>query len=73
MWTRGKDKQQEGKFEYSLYGADGELIKTVGGFETHSDADRAAEFEQRLALSVFAPRNNETLDDLDDILAELNI
>ena len=49
MWTRGKDKTEAGKFEFSIYeGRD--LIKTVGGFNTAQEADRAAELEQRMAM-----------------------
>lgn len=46
MWTRGKDGN--GGFQYSLYTGTGAHVETVGGFATHTEADRAAERAQRL-------------------------
>lgn len=54
MWTRGRDKNEAGKFAYTLYGVAGETIETVGGFETHTAADRAAEVAQRRVLFPIA-------------------
>lgn len=50
MWTRGKDKEKPGKFCYELYDASGAFVERVGGFQTHSEADRAAEQAQRALL-----------------------
>lgn len=68
MWTRGKDKEQPGKFAYELFAADGALIERVGGFDTHTAADRAAEAAQRRVL--FPPVTGETMSD-DELLAAL--
>lgn len=56
MWTRGKDKEQPGKFAYELWD-DFELVKRVGGFDTPAEADRAAEEAQRHFL--FPPQYDE--------------
>jgi hypothetical protein len=75
MWTRSKDQQKPGKFAYSLYSMTNELVETVGGFDTHSEADRAAEAAQRRAL--FGDKATMTLDEIinsmndDELLAEL--
>lgn len=47
MWTRSKDKTDPGKFAYSLYTDSGIHVETVGGFATHTEAERAAEAAQR--------------------------
>lgn len=53
MWTRGKDGQ--GGFQYSLYSPSGAHVETVGGFTTHTEADRAAERAQRLRCGFDQP------------------
>lgn len=50
MWTRSKDKTNPGKFSYTLYTDSGLLVETVGGFDTHTAAERAAEAAQRSLL-----------------------
>jgi hypothetical protein len=47
MWTRGKDKTDLAKFAYSLYTDSGIHVETIGGFATHTEAERAAEAAQR--------------------------
>lgn len=75
MWTRGKDKQAAGKFAYEVFGMDGALIESVGGFDTAQAADRAAEHAQRVAL--FGDAARLTLTDIidsmsdDELVAEL--
>jgi hypothetical protein len=74
MWTRGRDKDQAGKFAYELYSADNVLIERVGGFATHTEADRAAEVAQRRVLFPVADAPL-TLDEIlmsdDELLAAL--
>jgi hypothetical protein len=53
MWTRGKDGK--GGFQYSLYTEAGAHVETVGGFATHTEADRAAERAQRLVCGFGEP------------------
>lgn len=55
MWTRGKDKQNPGKFSYTLYTPDNIKVDTFGGFDTAQEADRAAEGAQRLLLMGLHP------------------
>lgn len=72
MWTRGPDKEQPGAFAYELY--DGfNLVKRVGGFATHTEADRAAEHAQRLHLMPApAMTLDEVFRELDEIDAMSN-
>jgi hypothetical protein len=69
MWVRGKDKNNPGKFEYSLYD-DQRLVECVGGFDTHFEADRAAERAER-KLWASAVRFDE-LDDIPDSIAKMS-
>ena len=66
MWTRGKDKQIPGKFEYELFDGN-KMIERVGGFATAQAADRAAEIAQRRVL--FPATDCEMTDD--ELLAAL--
>ena len=67
MWSRGRDEEQPGKFAYELF--DGRnLVERVGGFATHTEADRAAESAQRRLL-LGAPIECSLSDA--DLLAEL--
>jgi hypothetical protein len=71
MWTRGRDKDQAGKFAFELFDANNVLVQRVGGFATHTEADRAAEVAQRRALfPVDALGVAETMTD-DELLAAL--
>lgn len=69
MWVRGKDKENPGKFQYELYDNDGNLVERVGGFDSHFEADRAAEIAQRRILFPI----DTSFDDLslDEIMSEL--
>lgn len=73
MWTRGPDKEEPGKFYFELW--DGNtLVKRVGGFETHTEADRAAEQAQRQHLFPTSQMTvEEVLADLDEIEKLLNL
>lgn len=69
MWTRGKDKKELGKFEPSIYEGRN-LVKTMGGFNTTQEADRAAESAQR--EPIFTPKSklDQEMSD-EEMLAEL--
>lgn len=72
MWTRGKDKEQPGKFAFELFDAAGTLIERQGGFATHTEADRAAERAQRCALfPKIIPLDGSLYLTDEEILAEL--
>ena len=69
MWTRGPDKELPGRFAYELW--DGNtMVDRVGGFGTHTEADRAAEQAQRGLL--FRPAPGEPVMTIEEILAELS-
>ena len=70
MWTRGKDKNEAGKFAIEVFNDAGELVLTKGGFDTATEADRAAEVEQRNVLFGYAPGFDWDMSD-DELLAEL--
>jgi hypothetical protein len=61
MWTRGKDKANQGKFQIEVFAADGSLVLRQGGFDTAGEADRAAEIAQREVL--FPAADVEMTDD----------
>lgn len=69
MYTRGKDWEQPGKFEYCLFDENNNLVERRGGFDTHSEADRAAEQAQRALL--FPARVYSDSDD--DLLKALGL
>lgn len=70
MWTRGKDKNEAGKFAIEVFNDDGKMVYARGGFATAAEADRAAELEQRNVLFGYAPGFNLNMSD-DDLLEEL--
>ena len=69
MWTRGPDKEIPGKFAYELWD-ERALVERVGGFDTHTEADRAAEQAQRGLL--FRPVAGEPEMSIEEILVELS-
>lgn len=69
MWTRGPDKEIPGKFAYELWDGSA-LVECVGGFDTHTEADRAAEQAQRGLL--FRPVAGEPEMTVEEILAGLS-
>lgn len=76
MWTRGKDKNNPGKFCYELFDANGTFIERVGKFNTAQEADRAAERVQRMYLNnpaTFIPASGDvpTDEELEAALEEL--
>lgn len=72
MFTRSKDPQTEGKFEFRIFNANNELVMVQGGFETAQEADRAAERAHRDFLYPQAEVSDETAAMTDEeILAAL--
>lgn len=72
MWTRGKDKEQPGKFAFELFDMEGAPVQRVGGFNTAQEADRAAERAQRNLLLYGAPDGPPPIDiDTDQLLRDL--
>ena len=73
MWTRGRDKDQPGKFAFELFDDQGATIERVGGFASHTEADRAAEVAQRRALAPILPALDTETDAMsdDELLSEL--
>lgn len=74
MWTRGKDKENEGKFRFQIFDSNNDLVKNVGGFDCPLEADRAAEMAHRVYLrdiGIFGrPMDDEGPAYLDDISDE---
>ena len=70
MWTRGKDKNETGKFAIEVFDLSGAIVFAKGGFENAAEADRAAEVEQRAVL--FGRADDTEMTD-DELLAALGL